>query len=289
MMTYLIAASLILVLLFLWGYWSSNLILKKGRLPVLFNPEDFGRKYESFTVTSEDGINIEGWFVPAAVKSRSTIIVLHGLGANKGDVLDSSIALAREHNLAYFDFRNHGNSGGDTTSLSLLEIKDLAAVVKYLKATKKGLSENLGVFGFSMGGAVAISGSANIPEIKAVAVESPFGSYERTIAHFAWIYYRVPKIFVPCTLWFARTRLGLDPNDHSPDKMVSKISPRPLLIIQGGSDLRMPVIEGRTLYDNAGQPKELWIVPEAHHVSARGINPEEYDKKVADFFRKLVK
>ena len=61
------------------------------------------------------------------------------------------------------------------------------------------------------------------------------------------------------------------------------------MIIQGGNDLRMPVKEGQALYDRAREPKELWIVPETDHGAIFEKNPEEYQKKILDFFDKAFK
>ncbi len=280
---------IILAAVFFWGFVTSNLIMKIPRLPLDANPKTFGYEYESFKTITEDGVEIEGWFVPAKVKSESSILVLHGWGANRSDVLPSTIFLSSDYNMVYFDFRNHGRSGGHRTSLTCLEVQDFLAVIRYLKYQKMEFAKKLGVFGFSMGGAVAITGSSQVPEIKAVIADSPFASYNRTVVRFAKLFYGIPSFIVPITLAATRMRLGFNPEDCSPIYWVNKLAPRPLFLIQGGSDPRMPISEGQSLYDKAGDPKEIWIVPEADHGTIRQEKSEEYQARIAQFFHRYLK
>jgi len=54
--------------------------------------------------------------------------------------------------------------------------------------------------------------------------------------------------------------------EFSPQDMVAQISPRPILFIHAGSDNLVSAEESETLYERAGEPKKLVIVPEATHV-----------------------
>jgi len=59
-------------------------------------------------------------------------------------------------------------------------------------------------------------------------------------------------------------------------KPVAKISPRPLLLIHGGSDQRLPPSCSEYIYARALEPKELVILPDATH-SLRQKRTEAYD------------
>ena len=48
-------------------------------------------------------------------------------------------------------------------------------------------------------------------------------------------------------------------------KNVAQVSPRPLLLVHGGNDTRLPPSCSETIYQWAGQPKELVIYTEAGH------------------------
>jgi uncharacterized protein len=277
------------LLLFGWGWYSSGLLLNVGRLPNTVLPGAFGLEFEELLFASPDGIPLSGWFIPGEAGSEATVIVCHGWGANKSDVLPSTAFLRRRggYNLFYFDFRNHGDSGGNKSSLTTMEVRDLESAVAHLRKEKPAAARRIGVYGMSMGGAVALTTTARRPEIQAVAAESPFSSFNETVVRFAKLFYGVPRVpLVQITLFFIRARLGLDPEKDAPIHHVDKISPRPVFFIQGGSDRRMPVTEGELLFARAKEPKELWTIPDADHGEVSQIAGRRHEDRLLDFFRR---
>ena len=65
---------------------------------------------------------------------------------------------------------------------------------------------------------------------------------------------------------------------------VARISPRPILLIGGGSEQSML----QHHYQAAGQPKKLWIIPEAGHIAGLDARPEEYEERVVGFFDRAL-
>ena len=63
-----------------------------------------------------------------------------------------------------------------------------------------------------------------------------------------------------------------------------KLSPRPLLMIHGGSDTYIKPDMARTLFKRAGSPKEFWLVEGAKHNQAIQVAAEEYQERVLQFF-----
>lgn len=102
-----------------------------------------------------------------------TIILLHGYPADKGDILPSLAFLNERYNLFLFDFRYLGQSEGLYSTAGAKETDDLASAIEYLKS--RGVEE-VGVWGFSMGGAVALMSIKKIPEIKAVVSEASYAN-----------------------------------------------------------------------------------------------------------------
>ncbi|MEW6557116.1 MAG: alpha/beta hydrolase [Elusimicrobiota bacterium] len=288
-MVFNILVFVVLVVL-IWGWFSSSLIMKVTRLALEISPKNFGLKFEDIEFNTTDGIKIYGWFIYAEPKSDRTIIICHGWGANKSDVLPSTMYLLKSgFNLLYFDFRNHGASGGTVSSLGKLESLDLSCAIEYLKKTKPAQSNKIGVYGISMSGAVAILTAATDSRIETVVVDSAFSSFNYIVARYAKLFYKIPKYpFIPITLLFTRLRLGFNPDEFSAIYFVSKISPRPVFFIHGENDDRIPVDECKKLYNLAGEPKEIWIVPNADHMESHSKNPVEYEKKVGSFFVKYL-
>ena len=273
-----------------WGFYSSNLALKAPRCPPETNPAAFGLEAEDISFLTEDGIRLKGWFVPS-MGSHKTIIVTHGWSAERSGTLSSTAFLRRGgYNLLYFDFRNHGESGGTLSSVGRWETRDLLAAIRFLLQNKGEAAGWIGVWGLSMGAAVAITTAAEHPEIKAVVAESSFSTFNGVVIRSAWVFYRVPRWpLTPITLFFIRWRLGFDPEPFSPLYHIRRLAPRPVLFIQGDRDARAPVSEGRALFQAAGEPKELWTVPGADHGEAHSKEPETYEKKVIGFFNNASK
>ncbi|MBN1384415.1 MAG: alpha/beta fold hydrolase [Elusimicrobia bacterium] len=288
------------IFIFIWGWFSASLILKVPKLSLDINPADFDLNFENIGFKTGDGINIDGWFIYASPperdsrvgkKSDKTIIVCHGWGANRADVFPSTRFLLKEgYNLLYFDFRNHGKSGGRVSSLGGLESYDLRAAVDFLKKEKQAESKKIGVYGISMGAAVSIITASQDRRIEAVVADSPFSSFNYIVVRYAKLFYKIPKYpLMPVTFLFTRLRLGFNPEKTSAVYSISKISPRPVFFIHGEEDMRIPVSEGKKLYELAGEPKEFWSVPGADHMEASSINSIEYRKKVGGFFKKYLK
>lgn len=57
-----------------------------------------------------------------------------------------------------------------------------------------------------------------------------------------------------------------------------------MLLIQGGKDSLVNPQDARLLYQAAGAPKELWIVPEADHCGAYFVDRPTYLTTVITFF-----
>lgn len=287
----LIISAIVFLIICIWGWYSSSLVLNVSGLPAEIDPAELGLDYERVNFTTEDGLRIDGLFVPAK-GSTVTVIVCHGWGANKEDIMPSTKFLNSMPgvSLLYFDFRKHGKSEGEISTLGYKEMLDLKAGIEFLEREKREHSKKIGLLGFSMGASVALMTASIDKRISVVVADSPFSSMPDAVARYARLYYGFPKFpMVDIALLFTRLRLGVDLNDFSPVKFISKISPRPVFIIQGGKDLRMPVKEGRVLFEKAGEPKYLWIAEKAEHMTAYYEYTQEYQAKVGDFFNKYLK
>ena len=66
-------------------------------------------------LTTEDGIRIAGWYIPAAGDlgpKGATVVLLHGSDGNKSEMLGWAAVLHETYNVLAFDLRNHGQSSG---------------------------------------------------------------------------------------------------------------------------------------------------------------------------------
>lgn len=270
----------------LWGWRASSLVLRGRRDPITTRPETFGFPYHEESFPSADGVVLRAWFIPAPTPTDVTVAICHGWSANRSDVLERTHFLRSRggYNLFYFDFRNHGESGSGRTSLSRFEIGDLQAALAHVRSAHPREAARTGLYGMSMGGALSLWVAAHDPAVSAVAAESPFAELYPTILRFGRLFHHTPKPVGALALWFTRRRLGFDPGAYAPLHAIGRIAPRPVFLLQGGEDRRMPPEEGRRLFAAAGEPKTLWTVPTADHGDVAEVGGRDYQDRVLAFF-----
>ena len=167
--------------------------------------------------------------------------------------------------------------------------KRYAEINKQLKEKYPQACKKVGLYGLSMGGMVAICEAAQNPEIACVVSEASFYSFRRVVTRWAWVHKKVPYLpLIPIVLHYIRKELNANPEHFSPRYNVSRISPRPIFIIHGRYDNLVPAAQAKMLYRQAGQPKQLWLVPKAKHNKCAEVGGFEYKQRLADFFKKYL-
>jgi alpha-beta hydrolase superfamily lysophospholipase len=270
------------------GVYGSQQITKRRTPDVRTDPADYGLSYEEVAFQSRDGLTLRGWFIPAE-KPRGTIVFCHGHAGSMDPDIEYAPALHDSgYNVVMFDFRGHSRSEGQQVSMGYHERLDLLGVVDYLQS--RGI-DRVGVLGFSMGGAVAISTAPQSDAIRAVISDGGFARLGSAIASGmrergwpGWIAVWVS----PLIIGLASLRLGVWLSKADPIRWVDNIAPRALLIIHGGLDPYISLAEVQELYAKAGEPKELWVVPEAGHRLVDEQRPDEYMAKLLAFFDKWL-
>ncbi len=230
--------------------------------------------YEEIEILSHDGLKLSGWYTPP--KNGAVILVAHG---HTGTRPLKFYQLFAEHGYGVLalDFRAHGISEGDTTTLGYLESQDIESALEF--ALKKPSVEHIGAWGGSMGGASVILAASRREEIEAVIADSAFFTLEDTLK---------TRVSIPVlrgvVRFFAEQETGMNMNWVRPVDVVGSISPRPIFIIQGMQDTSIPVNSAQNLYDAAGEPRFLWTETEASHLRMYDNHQAEYTEKAIGFF-----
>jgi len=276
MRTILIATLFFFLFASLWGFYSS---IRPPKIISRINPKDLGLNYEQVTFTTADAIKIAGWWIPAKMAKAKTLILLHGYPADKGDILPALAFLNKKYNLLFFDFRYLGQSEGSYSTAGAKEITDLTAAIQYLKM--RGIDE-VGVWGFSMGGAVALMTAPQTPEIKTIVSES---SYAR-IDLMANELYRIPLLKYPLaklTLFWTKLFLGINVREATPYESVKNLN-IPILLIHSIDDKVIPFRHAQLLQEalKNNPEAEFWFEENLGH----GQFGKEYQKRIEDFFDK---
>jgi putative redox protein len=184
-----------------------------------------------------------------------------------------------------FDFRGFRRSEGIFSLAG--EVTDAKIAITHLINSDLISPGWVGVYGASYGGAVAVCAAAHDNRISAVCLRAPV--YDtHAFALSPLIRPEVNRILKetpeemhglddPRLQKRILDRMVDDGRRFNPMNEVSKISPRPLLVITGAADVSIDVDGVRGLYDLAGEPKELVIIEGADHVLS---DPRAYEDTV---------
>lgn len=254
----------------------------------LLEPRDAGLPQEDVVLTSNDGLRLRGWYVRSKRKPRGTVIYLHGVG----DCKTAGIPLARmlhdrQYHVLLYDSREHGESEGPYCTYGYNEKHDVSTAIDFLK--KKRGTGKIGIFGTSMGAAVALQAAAVDTRIRAVIAEASFTDlrtisvdYQRRIVKLPWHFLR--NVAMSRSQKIARFKA----REVSPVNDVQLLS-IPVLFIHGMDDRLINYEYSKALYHHAHEPKDLFLVPGASHTDIWEVAGVSYEKKITSFFHHALR
>lgn len=263
------------------------------RSRVARTPAVFGAEFENVRFAARDGVALSGWFVPAKDDNPLGVLILcHGMNYNREAMLDWAETLwKRGFALLLFDFRATGESDGKLCTGGYHEQADLHGASDYLCSRADTANLPIGVLGFSMGGATAILTASENSSLRAIAVHGAYATMDRAILqrcrrHFKLLARpaKVGMVLIgKATGWFR-----IPPSAIAPVEVVSRIAPRPLLILHGEEDPIIHWKDARDLCLAAGGSAQFHPLPRSGH---RTIDPEillEVHQRVGDFFKQSL-
>ena len=251
-----------------------------------WTPADLGVPHESLETRTRDGLRLLAWYLPGV--RDAAVVVSGGHRGRAGDVLGVSAALQRAgfHVVAY-GWRGTPGSDPAAHTLGVFERRDLQAAIDAVEARLGDVP--VGLLGYSLGGAVSLVVAAEDPRVRAVCADSAFSDPAGVLADGVERVLRIPGAVLTAPVAAAMAwRTGARLHDFSPLSAVGRIAPRPLLLIHGERDQAVALRHARTLYEAAGDPRELWLVPGAGHVGGYFIDRDQYLERVVGFFDRAL-
>lgn len=134
---------------------------------------------ESIVLANKDEKIFGILHLPKGVKRPPCVMICHGLGGHKTGryrvYVDLADALIRREVAVFrFDFRGSGDSEGLFSEMTLQgEISDALIGLNFLAEDPRIDGSRLGLFGRSLGGAVAIQSAVRFGKIKSIALWAP--------------------------------------------------------------------------------------------------------------------
>jgi fermentation-respiration switch protein FrsA (DUF1100 family) len=212
-------------------------------------PADVNLNYDDVWFTTADGIRLHGWWIPQP--DCPTILWFHGNGGNISHRLENIDLLWRlvKVQIFIFDYREYGRSEGEISRAGTF----LDAAAAYRCAIKKLTipAGDLILFGRSLGSALALDQAVKNP-VRALILESAFTSSRDMAA----LYAPFLGFWEPQGPMY--DNLSLIPN------------------------LKIPVL----IYAAAPEPKELYILPGAHHNDLYDLGGDTYISRWRKFIHR---
>ena len=208
---------------------------------------------EKVKITTEDKVDLVGWFYNKNIQKFKTIVFFHG---NAGSLQNRTYKLNHFKNLdvnfLIIAWRGFNGNKGKPNEMGLYE--DARSAIRWLN-TKGIQDKSIILYGESLGTAVAIEVAQN-KKYAGVVLESPFTS----MVNMGKKYYP----FFPVNL--------LLKDKFESFKKINKVL-IPILVMHGKVDKIVPYSMGKKIYELANQPKFFYSQEYGDHMV-------EYDEKL---------
>lgn len=230
--------------------------------------------YQQIGFSTSDNIRIAGWFKKNPLKSDKTVIISHGFGSSKMNMIKQADVFYKDigANVFLYDFRGHGNSSPSICTFGDKEREDLRAVIRYLNKEYSNETKNIILYGVSMGAAVSLAVGAEFKNVKLIISDSAYKNLGSALIHHAKELYNVP-VSLCCAMNLAyRIRFLKFKPLFSPLKKVKKINNvNAIFYIHSKGDNMIPYQDALeldyktnkkvktkiTLYNNAGHAESF--------------------------------
>lgn len=228
-------------------------------------PSVLNLPFEDIYIKTEDGVRINGWFIPYS-NARWTLLFFHGNAGNIEHRLDKILMLREAGvNIFIIDYRGFGKSEGRLTEEGFY--LDANAAYNYLVNIRRIRPEEIILYGESLGAAVVIDLAAKV-KVSSLIVEGAFsGGRDMAVKIYP---------FLPAFLFS---------NKFNSLKKIKKVK-APKLFIHSINDEIVPFALANKLYQAASGPKELIELIGSHNTAFLDAK-EKYVSSIRLFIEKL--
>ncbi|MBK7561737.1 MAG: alpha/beta hydrolase [Chitinophagaceae bacterium] len=241
--------------------------------------------FDTITLTTKKGRIIDTWYSKTDSLPKGTVILFHGLTMNKSRILlEASEFRHQGYNILLVDFRGHGNSAGNNTSIGFRESEEVKLAWDYI--FQQG-EKNIFLWGVSLGAVTILKAIADY-DIKpaGIILEMPFASLKTYLkARARAIGFRgfpeKPFAFL-VTAWIGIER-GFNGFNFKTYNYAKKIT-CPVLFQWGALDQTVGKWETEKVFNSiASSHKKLVIYDQADHESFLQKDPVKWRMETEKF------
>jgi uncharacterized protein len=235
---------------------------------------------EPITFRTEDGLTLRGWWHQG--EKPALVVLVHGHMQTRFDRMPEANALAAKgFSTLVFDLRAHGESDGEASTLGDKERLDVAAALK--AGVDRGHPVKLGLLGFSIGAMAGGDVAMHDPRVNAVMLAGMDADVRSAIEY---DFRRWGPLSQLPALHVAEQR-GIDLGAGHLRQAIPVLARRGLFIVIGGKEPNLT--EMRELIElGKASGAETWELEGAGHGLYARVAPEEYPRRVADFFERRL-
>lgn len=237
---------------------------------------------DTIRLTRSNGQTIEAWYAEPDTTANGAVLLFHGVNANKGYMLEEAQSfLQMGYRVLITDFRAHGNSEGQTTTLGYAETEEVQLADSFMHT--RG---NVPVFmyGQSMGAVVVAKAVAEgHVQPAAVILDLPFASLQSHLKARARVLGFPQQPFAFLVTGWIGLQQGYNGYRHNTASYTAKIH-CPVLVQYGAKDLYVLHKEVEEVYNAIpGTKRQLAVYDHAAHESLLRREPAKWESTVASF------
>jgi fermentation-respiration switch protein FrsA (DUF1100 family) len=264
----------------------------------IYQAKDFSLKDNQMYLRTEDDLRIWASEI-TTTHPKAVIIYLSGIVQPSVTYFYGHAKYMQDHGYAsiLLDVRGHGKSDGNRICLGYDEVKDVKAVVDYIKSQEKYKDVPIVVQGASMGGAIAVNSFGQLKDIDALIAMSAYSSFEDVILD-TLDGYGIPKFILslekPIIVSSLKLVYGSDKVEYmKPAEQIKNAAGRPVFLMASTGDTEVPPINMDRLKETYPEAQS-WLRSSWVHYIIKDCDfknvedDEEYWSKILNFLDKEV-
>jgi uncharacterized protein len=266
-----------------------NMQQQSWRFPRGADPAAYGMEGQPVSIQTADSLTLKGVYLHApGTQPRAVFILLHGIGSCKESQLERAERLSQMgFDCLVPDLRAHGSSDGEFCTFGFYEKYDTRAWVDFLQQKNPILP--IGIWGVSLGGAIALQTLGLDPRLQFGIIESTFDTFRKVALEYGADYMLGirSQMLTDHVLAKSAAIAHFDPDQVQPVQSCGQIHV-PLLFIHGDEDDKIPIEFNRNNYNAVPDARKQWItVAGANHRNVWGKGGEKLESALKNYLIQL--